>query len=68
MAYFTGLCIYFLLVAADILDRVSPKFHQLGLEYECVGGGRIRHDSKNQKIHVYGYSVVRWSQECIKNR
>ena len=44
--------------AADIMDRVSPKFHELGLEYECVGGGRIRHDSKEKKIHIYGYSVV----------
>ena len=61
MACFTDLCIYFLPVTADILDRVSPKFHQLGLEYECVGGGRIHHDSKSKKIHIYGYSVVRWS-------
>lgn len=44
--------------AADIMDRVSPKFHQFGLGYECIGGGRINHDSKNQKIHIYGYSVV----------
>ena len=43
---------------ADILDRVTPKFHELGLDYECVGGGRIRHDSKDKKIHIYGYSVV----------
>ena len=47
--------------AADILDRVSPKFHELGLEYDCVGGGRIRHDSKEKKIHIYGYSVVSFS-------
>jgi len=39
------------------MDRVSPKFHQFGLGYECIGGGRINHDSKNQKIHIYGYSV-----------
>ena len=43
---------------ADILDRVTPKLHELGLDYECVGGGRIRHDSKDKKIHIYGYSVV----------
>ena len=43
---------------ADILDRVSPKFHELGLTYECIGGGRIKHDSKTQTIQVYGYSVV----------
>lgn len=44
--------------AADILDRVSPKFHRLGLDYECLGGGRIDHDSAKQKIKIYGYSVV----------
>ena len=43
---------------ADIMDRVSPKFHRLGLTYECVGGGRIDNDSKNKKIKIYGYSVV----------
>lgn len=46
------------LPTADILDRVSPRFHQLGLAYECLGGGRINHDSKNKKIKIYGYSVV----------
>ena len=45
-------------LSADILDRVSPKFHELGLDYECVGGGRIKHNSKDKKIHIYGYSVV----------
>lgn len=44
--------------AADILDRVAPKFSELRLDYDCVGGGRIQHDSKNQKIRIYGYSVV----------
>ena len=48
----------FSLHTADILDRVSPRFHQLGLEYECLGGGRINHDSKNKMIKIYGYSVV----------
>lgn len=43
---------------ADILDRVSPKFDELGLSYECLGGGRIRHDKQQKTIHIYGYSVV----------
>ena len=47
-----------ILTVADILDRVSPKFHRLGLAYECLGGGRIDHDSKHKKIKIYGYSVV----------
>ena len=53
--FFSALYMY---VPADILDRVAPKLHELGLDYECVGGGRIRHDSKDKKIHIYGYSVV----------
>lgn len=43
---------------ADILDRVSPKFHRLGLSYECLGGGRIDHNSGSKLIKIYGYSVV----------
>nr|XP_023647394.1 14 kDa phosphohistidine phosphatase isoform X2 [Paramormyrops kingsleyae] len=27
------------------------------LDCECLGGGRINHDSQARKIHVYGYSV-----------
>ena len=45
-------------LTADILDRVTPKLHELGVDYECVGGGRIRHNSNDKKIHIYGYSVV----------
>lgn len=50
---------------ADILDRVSPKFDGLGLEYECLGGGRIRHDNQQQAIHIYGYSMVRVSSTYV---
>ena len=46
-------------VTADILDRVAPKLDELGLKYECMGGGRIRHDSRSKMISIYGYSVVR---------
>lgn len=40
------------------MDRVSPKFDELGLTYECIGGGRIKHDSKAKSMDVYGYSMV----------
>ena len=43
---------------ADILDRVAPKLNEQGLTYECLGGGRIRHDSRSKMISIYGYSVV----------
>ena len=49
---------YSVSASADILDRVSPKFHRLGLTYECLGGGRIDHNSTEKAIKVYGYSVV----------
>ena len=49
-------CIIF--VIADILEEVAPKFDQSGLTYECIGGGRIKHDSKAKTIEVYGYSMV----------
>lgn len=42
---------------ADILDRVAPRLSEQGITYECVGGGRIRHESKNKTLFVYGYSV-----------
>lgn len=50
--------ILFFLFSADILDRIAPRVSELGLAYKCVGGGRIRHESRNQSIFVYGYSVV----------
>ena len=46
------------LTVADILDWVSPKFHRLGLAYECLGGGRIDHDTHKKIKILYGYSVV----------
>ena len=29
-----------------------------GYSCECLGGGRISHQSQDKKIHVYGYSMV----------
>ena len=42
---------------SDIMDRVAPRFTELGLQCECVGGGRIKHSQSNKTLHVYGYSV-----------
>ena len=50
-----GVCVS---ASADILDRVSPKLHRLGLTYECLGGGRIDYNSSENTIKIYGYSVV----------
>lgn len=35
-----------------------------GLDCECLGGGRISHQSRDKKIHVYGYSMVS-AQPCF---
>lgn len=47
--------------AADIYEKVSEELEKGGmLDCECIGGGRIRHDTQAKKIHVYGYSMVKW--------
>ena len=45
-------------LVADIYDQVSSGLHALGLSSDCVGGGRIQHNSNAKKILVYGYSMV----------
>ncbi|XP_033119527.1 14 kDa phosphohistidine phosphatase-like [Anneissia japonica] len=40
---------------ADIYEREEKSLGRI--KSECVGGGRIKHDSKNKHIVVYGYSV-----------
>ncbi|KAK1333927.1 hypothetical protein QTO34_004925 [Cnephaeus nilssonii] len=45
------------LPAADIYDKVSGEMQQKGYGCECLGGGRISHQSQDKKIHVYGYSM-----------
>uniref|UniRef100_A0A2K5EKI1 14 kDa phosphohistidine phosphatase n=1 Tax=Aotus nancymaae TaxID=37293 RepID=A0A2K5EKI1_AOTNA len=42
---------------ADIYDKVSGDMQQQGCDCECLGGGRISHQSQDKKIHVYGYSM-----------
>ncbi|KAL2782261.1 14 kDa phosphohistidine phosphatase isoform 3 [Daubentonia madagascariensis] len=42
---------------ADIYDRVSGEMQKRGYDCECLGGGRISHQSRDKKIHVYGYSM-----------
>ncbi|XP_048202233.1 14 kDa phosphohistidine phosphatase [Perognathus longimembris pacificus] len=42
---------------ADIYDKVSGELQKEGYDCECLGGGRISHQSQDKKIHVYGYSM-----------
>lgn len=44
--------------AADIYDKAAAELEPQGFDCECLGGGRISHQSQEKKIHVYGYSVV----------
>lgn len=56
------LCHHEHFLVADIYEKVSEELEKSGhLDCECIGGGRIRHDSQAKKIHVYGYSMVRES-------
>ncbi|XP_046686805.1 sex-regulated protein janus-A-like [Homalodisca vitripennis] len=41
---------------ADIYDEARSKIEPLGLDTECIGGGRINHDAAKKNILVYGYS------------
>ncbi|XP_037923724.1 sex-regulated protein janus-A-like isoform X2 [Hermetia illucens] len=41
---------------SDIYDEVRSSVEGLGLDTECLGGGRIEHRPDNKKIKVYGYS------------
>lgn len=43
---------------ADIYEEVSSSLKALGLETECIGGGRINHNPNTKNIKVYGYSQV----------
>ena len=43
------------MVSADIYDDVYRRVSPLGLDVECVGGGRIKHDASKKNILVYGY-------------
>ena len=42
---------------ADIYDEILPELQSLGLQSDCVGGGRIEHNSDAGTILVYGYSI-----------
>lgn len=51
-------------IPADIYDKVSSELQKKGYDCECLGGGRISHQSQDRKIHVYGYSMVSSSPQA----
>lgn len=50
--------LYLYKLKADIYEEVSTSLEGLGLDTECIGGGRIEHNPNEKKIKVYGYSQV----------
>jgi hypothetical protein len=50
--------LFHFLTTADIYDEILPELQRLGLHSDCVGGGRIEHNSDVGTILVYGYSIV----------
>lgn len=47
----------FYLITADIYDEVSGSIRALGLDTECLGGGRIEHFPQNKLLKVFGHST-----------
>lgn len=43
---------------ADIYDEVEEQqVRKIGLDCQCLGGGRILHEPEKKYIKVYGYSM-----------
>ncbi|CAJ0940450.1 unnamed protein product [Ranitomeya imitator] len=52
-------CLMFVLFAADIYDKAASEIEKDRVyDCECLGGGRINHNSSSRKIHIYGHSLV----------
>jgi len=45
-------------ILADIYDELDTQLEEYGLVCECLGGGKIYHDSSSKEIEVYGKSQV----------
>lgn len=48
----------FLFHLADVYDNTWQRLEPLGIDTECLGGGRILHEPDKKHIRVYGYSQV----------
>ena len=44
--------------AADLYDDLDGQLEEQGLMCECLGGGKIFHDSTKKEIEVMGQSQV----------
>lgn len=45
-------------MADHIFDKMGPEMEALGLECECLGGGKMEHNSQDKNIRVFGESTV----------
>ncbi|XP_054646904.1 14 kDa phosphohistidine phosphatase [Dunckerocampus dactyliophorus] len=41
-----------------IFEKVEPAMKALGMECQCLGGGKIEHNSQGKKIRVFGESTA----------
>ena len=62
-------CVYLsnvtsVLISDHIFEKVSPAMESLGLMCQCLGGGKIEHNSTDRKLRVFGESTVShgWSK------
>ncbi|XP_008334610.1 14 kDa phosphohistidine phosphatase [Cynoglossus semilaevis] len=40
-----------------IFEKISPAVEVLGLECQCLGGGKIEHNNQEKKLRVFGEST-----------
>lgn len=46
------------LISDHIFEKVSPALGSVGLECQCLGGGKMEHDSAGRKLRVFGESTA----------
>ena len=49
---------YFCSIQLMYNDNTWQRLEPLGIDTECLGGGRILHEPDKKHIRVYGYSQV----------
>lgn len=48
----------YLFYSVHIFEKVNPAMEALGLECNCLGGGKIEHNNTEKKLRVFGESTV----------
>lgn len=55
---FTLYSSHYLFYSDHIFEKVNPAMEALGLECNCLGGGKIEHNNTEKKLRVFGESTV----------